>query len=73
MEQRHPDWYSIALLGSAYVDVLFWRYCAGESWDGVARECGMSEKAARRYADVAIDAADAYGIARAMDGDGMAE
>lgn len=33
----------------------------------------MSEKIARRYADVAIDTADAYGIARAMDGDCMAE
>ena len=53
--------------------MLFWRYRAEESWDAVARECGMSEKDARRYADVAIDAADAYEIARAMDGDGLAE
>ena len=62
-----------ALLGSAYADVLFWRYCAGESWDTVARECGVSKSTAMRYADVALDAVDAYGVDATMNGLGLAE
>lgn len=62
-----------ALLGSAYADVLYWRYCSGESWDVAARECGMSVRTARRYADVALDAVDAYGLSRMMAGEGIAE
>lgn len=62
-----------ALLGSVYADVLFWRYCAGESWDTVARECGQSKRTALRYAEVALDAIDAYGLGRMVSGEGMAE
>ena len=62
-----------ALLGSAYADVLYFRYVLGEPWGTVARECMLSERTAREYANTAMDAVDAYGVDATMNGLGLAE
>ena len=62
-----------SLLGSAYADCLWWRYCAAATWAEVAEGCGMSERWCRDAVSVACDAVDAYGVGRVIRGLGLAE
>lgn len=62
-----------ALLGPAYADCLWWRYCAAATWPEVADGCGMSERWCRDAVRAACDTIDAYGISRIVDGLGLAE
>ena len=62
-----------SLLGSAYADCLWWRYCAAATWPEVAERCGMSERWCRDAVAVACDAVDAYGVGRVIRGLGLAE
>lgn len=62
-----------ALAGATQADVLFWRYLSAEPWDTVAQECGISRRTAIRYANMALDLVDAYGILRAASGTGIAQ
>lgn len=62
-----------ALLGPAYADVLWWRYCAAATWDRVAREVGMSKRWCQDASEAALDAVDAYGVWRMLAGVGTAE
>ena len=62
-----------AILGSAYADALWWRYCAAAPWPDVAAGVGMSERFCRDAVRVAIDTIDAYGLDRVATGLGLAE
>ena len=62
-----------AVLGSAYADALWWRYCAGATWPEVADGCGMSERWCRDAVGVAMDVIDSYGLSRMAEGRGLAE
>lgn len=62
-----------SLLGGAYADVMWWRYCAGASWAEVARQCDRSERWCRDAVPVALDTAESYGWRRVVDGIGTAE
>lgn len=62
-----------ALLGPTYADVVWWRFCAGSTWDRVSREVGMSKRWCQEAADAAIDEIDHYGIWRMLAGVGRAE
>lgn len=62
-----------ALLGSAYADCLWWRFCAAATWPEVADGCGMSERWCRDAVRVACDTIDAYGMSRIVDGLGLAD
>ena len=57
------------LLGTAYADVLYFRYLAYESWDTVAERVGYSVKQCQRYCWVAFDFIDANGIEETADGE----
>ncbi|MGN9233696.1 hypothetical protein ACTM8Z_00095 [Atopobiaceae bacterium HCP3S3_D6] len=62
-----------ALLGAAYADALWWRYCAAATWPEVAAGTGMSERWCRDAVRAATDVADAYGLERMASGLGLAE
>lgn len=62
-----------ALLGSAYADALWWRYCAGATWADVARGCRMSERWCRRAVETALETIDAFGMRRVAERRGTAE
>lgn len=62
-----------ALMGPAYADCLWWRFCAGGTWPEVAEGCQMSERWCRGAVELSFDAIDAYGPARVADGLGLAE
>ena len=62
-----------AILGSAYADALWWRYCAAATWPEVAGGVGMSERFCRVAVRVALDTIDAYGLDRVATGLGLAE
>ena len=62
-----------SLLGSAYADCLWWRFCAAATWAEVAEGCGMSERWCRDAVSVACDVVDAYGVGRVVRGLGLAE
>lgn len=62
-----------ALLGTAYADILWWRYLAAESWDTVARMVGYSPRRCAELQAIALDFVDANGIRATIAGvkDGM--
>lgn len=62
-----------ALMGPAYADVLWWRFCAAETWKAVAAGTGMSVRWCQCAADAALDQIDSYGMGRMLDGKGMAD
>lgn len=62
-----------AMLGPAYADALWWRYCAAATWPEVAEGCGMSERWCQRSMRVSFDTIDSYGLARVVSGLGIAE
>ena len=57
------------LLGSAYADVLWWRYLAAEQWDEVARLMAFSVRHVIDLAGTALDFVDANGIANTIAGE----
>lgn len=61
-----------ALLGSAYADVLYFRYCQADPWGAVADKVGLSEKWCREAARPALDQVDAYGVDAVRQGLGLA-
>lgn len=61
-----------ALLGTGYADVLFWRYLNAETWVACGNMCHVAPATAKRRAMCALDAVDAVGIERAIDGQGIA-
>lgn len=61
-----------ALLGPAYADCLWWRYCAAAPWPEVARGCDRSERWCRDAVRVALDVVDGYGLAQVAAGLGVA-
>lgn len=62
-----------ALLGSAYADAMWWRFCAGGSWQETSAGSGMSERWCQEAVCTAIDQVDAYGMVRVVQGLGIAE
>lgn len=60
-----------ALLGATYADILWWRYLAAESWEGVARAVGYSARRCVELRDIALDFVDANGIAATIAGERM--
>lgn len=56
------------LLGTAYADVLYFRYLAYESWDTVAERVGYSARQCFRMHDVALDFVDSNGVEETMAG-----
>lgn len=62
-----------ALLGPAYADALWWRYCAAATWREVAAGVGMSERWCVGAVKAALDMVDSYGIGRMASGTGVAE
>jgi hypothetical protein len=60
------------LMGAAYADCLWWRYCAAATWGDTARGCGMSERWCRDAIAPAMDTMDAYGLERVSRGLGLA-
>lgn len=62
-----------AILGAAYADALWWRFCAAATWPEVAEGTGMSERWCHDAVGVALDVIDSYGIERMAMGLGLAE
>lgn len=62
-----------AILGAAYADALWWRFCAAATWPEVAEGAGMSERWCKDAVGVALDVIDSYGIERMASGLGLAE
>ncbi len=62
-----------ALIGSAAADVMWWRFCAGATWETVCRECGVKDSWARYTVERALDECDAYGMAAMAQGLGIAQ
>lgn len=62
-----------AILGAAYADALWWRFCAAATWPEVAEGAGMSERWCKDAVRVAMDVIDSYGIERTARGLGLAE
>lgn len=58
-----------ALLGATYADILWWRYLAAESWEGVARAVGYSARRCVELRDIALDFVDANGIRATIAGE----
>lgn len=62
-----------AMMGPAWADCMWWRFCAAAPWAEVAAGCGMSEAWCRKVCVPAVlDMVDAYGCERIADGLGMA-
>lgn len=62
-----------AILGAAYADALWWRFCAGATWTDVAEGTGMSVRWCKDAVGVAMDVIDSYGLERMSRGLGLAE
>lgn len=62
-----------AILGAAYADALWWRFCAAATWPEVAEGAGMSERWCKDAVGVAMDVIDSYGLERMSRGLGLAE
>lgn len=62
-----------ALLDSSHAEVVFRRYLAVETWDGLAQAMFISRRSAIRYAAEAFDVIDAHGFTRTISGRGIAE
>lgn len=62
-----------ALMGGAVADVMWWRYCAAESWAVVALSCGYSKSQCRRLCAQGLNACDFFGWANVESGRGCAE
>lgn len=56
-----------------WADVLWWRYLDGATWEEVGSAVGYSWRRCFDVAQLALDLADSYGIARCVDGSGIAE
>ena len=62
-----------AILGAAYADALWWRFCAAATWPEVAEGTGMSVRWCKDAVGVAMDVIDSYGLERMSRGLGLAE
>ena len=62
-----------ALLSASVADVLWWRYCAAESWRYAADVVGYSESWCHEHAQVAFDLIDSIGVSATIGGLGDAE
>lgn len=62
-----------AILGAAYADALWWRFCAAATWPDVAEGTGMSVRWCKDAVGVAMDVVDSYGLERMSKGLGLAE
>lgn len=55
-------------IGASYADAVWWRACAGGTWDEVAERCMTSRATAIRWYGVAMDYVDAVGPEGAAEG-----
>ena len=62
-----------ALLDGKHADSLYWCFLAGEKHATAAHVLGYSVQRLRQWNRESFDTLDAYGLARALDGVGMAE